>query len=820
MYTHPDSDSAPTLSYTKETTPTPQTQTSSSKLERTAFGIFLTSVILTPFVFVPLPFLAFDAIKTIVIALGALIALILYGVIAFKERTITLPPKSVIWGVALVALSLISSSIASGHFTKSFFGQGFELNTTSFLLTLFAAALVTFISVQRKPERATVLSIGITASFIVLFVFHVLRLIFGAQFMSLGVLSNLTSTLGGSWYDLGIYAVVIVFIALSAITFLPLSKRIKGLYWVLFGSGIISAFVVNNNTVWIATSIVMFGLACYVTWLRPRPAGSTVPSFLRRLAWVPVLTFLIAGFITLQGPSFASPVVDKLGTSYGLLSLPWEYSLDITAQTIKTNPLLGAGPNLFSEEYVAHKPIAINYSEAWNTEFNYAFGLFASFVVTQGLLGILAWIILLVVCGTLLSLILKRLPQNPQARFGIVSSASSAVFLWIMCTLSVPSIFLVALAAITTAVALALGVSEMSITSLKLSPRMGTFGYTGLKYASLVCIIIAVLWSISYIRGTAALAYFASGVTALTDRTNPDPTSADLYFSRANMLRKSDVYLQAMAEANLLTANRLIATASPNASASTTEVINKQIVAAVEAARKYAENAITFDSENYYNYVSMARVSIVASKLGVTGGYESVVNSYKKAIELNPLNPTLYSSLGQFEISQNKLDDALNTLGDGFRIKNDYLDIVYLMSQIYTAQGNLRDAIAATQFAIRVNSTSPILHFQLGLLQYNGKEYSSSIESFENAVKIQPEYANARYFLGLAQARVGKTAEAISQFEILKTTNPDNEEVAAILANLIAGKGPFVEPAVSKVTAPEKRSTLPVKERTTKVKNK
>ena len=192
--------------------------------------------------------------------------------------------------------------------------------------------------------------------------------------------------------------------------------------------------------------------------------------------------------------------------------------------------------------------------------------------------------------------------------------------------------------------------------------------------------------------------------------------------------------------------------------------------------------------------------------------------SYKKAIQLNPLNPTLYSSLGQFEISQNKLDNALSILGDGFKIKNDYLDIVYLMSQIYTAQGNLRDAIAATQFAIRINSKSPILHFQLGLLQYNNKEYSLSIQAFEEAVKLQPEYANARYFLGLAQARVGRTAEAINQFDLLRISNPENEEVALILSNLKAGKGPFVDAAASTSPAPEKRTTLPVKEKSSKVK--
>ena len=81
------------------------------------------------------------------------------------------------------------------------------------------------------------------------------------------------------------------------------------------------------------------------------------------------------------------------------------------------------------------------------------------------------------------------------------------------------------------------------------------------------------------------------------------------------------------------------------------------------------------------------------------------------------------------------------------------------------------------------------------------------------AIKIQPDYANAKYFLGLSLVRIGNLAGAVSQFEDLAKTNPDNQEVSLILTNLKAGKPIFNDAKPPVTTAPEKRSKLPIKER-------
>jgi len=165
------------------------------------------------------------------------------------------------------------------------------------------------------------------------------------------------------------------------------------------------------------------------------------------------------------------------------------------------------------------------------------------------------------------------------------------------------------------------------------------------------------------------------------------------------------------------------------------------------------------------------------------------------------------------QASHNQLDLAVQTIGAALQVKQNYLDAVYLLSQIKAAQGNLNDAIVAAQFATELNPNNALLQFQLGLLQYNGGDYTRAASTLEKAASLQPNYANAQYFLGLSYARIGKNAEAIAQFEALAATNPESQEVAVILSTLKEGKSLFAPASPSADAArPEKKSTPPLKE--------
>lgn len=789
----------------------PSQQAGSSRLESIAFYVLFATIILAPLAFLPTPYIIIDAVKTILIAVGTLVSAIIYGIIAYREKTVSLPPKSIIWTSVLVIASLVISSFTSVHLGKSFFGQGFELNSASFTLIVFLAGLVAFVALQRKIERVTVLYVGMTIPFIILAILHGLRLLFGSSFMTLGILSSITTTIVGTWYDLGSYAIVVVLIVLSALIFLPLSRRIKIIYWVLLAVALISAFLVNSVSVWSVAAIVLLGITIVASSTRLKPAGGKISSFVKRIAWIPLVLCFIAILLSRNGVAIADPTINKLNASYSALTLPWQVTLDVDAGVIKDHPLFGVGPNHFGQAYLTYKPIAINSTNVWSTEFNFGYSLVSTFVATQGILGIITWGLFFIFLGILGVRTLRRLPTDSNSRFVIVSSVSVAAFLWILNAVSVPSHSLLLFAFVATAIGLSASIKHGIFSANVCAPRIGSLSRKAFTVVMLILVVAGAVWGVIYIKDAASLAYFGSGIKVLN--VKGDSVAADVSFSKAQSLNPSDIYLRARAEAGIAQARSLISTINSNTPASTSQAVATQAVAVINFAVKYAQAAIAFDPSNYYNYVSEARVSELATSIRMDKAYENAVNSYSIAIKTNPLNPSLYLNLAQLQVSQNKLDDALKTLGVALQVKNNYLEAIFLLSQIEAAQGKLGDAIIAAQVAVQINPQNPVLLFQLGLLQYNNKDYANAAKALEVAVQTQPDYANAQYFLGLTYVRLNNIQGAISQFQSLAKSNPDNQEIALILKNLQEGKSPFADAKPPVTPNPEKRPSLPINEK-------
>jgi hypothetical protein len=200
-------------------------QTMSSRAEAAGYYVFLVTTILSPIIFWPSAYIAVDTVKTVVIGLGVIVSAILLGYAAVKESRLVLPPKQILW----TSISLIVSALFSVHVGKSLFGQGFESNTVSFIAVLFVAALAAFTLIQKKLERSIILYIGIFASYLVVFIFQALRVIFGSNFASFSIFVTQTSSALGNWFDLGTYSIVIVLISLCAIIFEKVENNLLGI---------------------------------------------------------------------------------------------------------------------------------------------------------------------------------------------------------------------------------------------------------------------------------------------------------------------------------------------------------------------------------------------------------------------------------------------------------------------------------------------------------------------------------------------------------------------------------------------------------------
>ncbi len=785
--------------------------TSSSSAHTIAFRIFLLATILTPIAFLPTSYIALDLIKVIVIALGTLASALFLAIAARKEKKLILPPRHISWAAGILAVAISASALLSSHSAKSFFGQGFEYATASFILILLLASFVSYSLIRQSFHRVVVLYVGMVCTYVALIVFQLIRLMMNPEFLQLAFLGNGTSTILGSWHSLATYSLVVALIGITALIFLPLSGRTKILYGMLTIFSFFGACMAYNKNVWQAFAIVLLVLIVH-GYVNGFKKSHDVPgSFKHRISWLCIIAFIVAAGLFWKGNTIVTPLVTYLHAEYSEVSLSWRSTLDIAAAVVKENPVLGIGPNRFAQAYIAHKPIDINLTSAWSAEFTSGSGVIPTFIVTQGLLGAALWLVCMILYLMIAVRTLRHLPADPRQRFVLVSSFATSFFLWIMLLTSIPSHTLIFFTFVLTGAAIGAAVFCGIIKPTEIILERSQQGIRRYFFLIPVVFIVgAVAWGLIYIKKVVALSFFGSGIQALT--VNQDADAAHVAFRKALKIDSSDIYWRAEVEALLSKAAMVVRETSEKKLASVPQETVLMVTNAIKDALEASHAAIAYDPANYYNYVSEARVFETAASLKIDRAVDNAIQSYMRAITLNPRNPGLYLTLARFQASQNKLDDALQTVGAAIKVRPNYLEAIFLVSQIQASKGNLPDALVAARVASEIDPTSPLLLFQLGFLYYTDKQYGLAAQSLEKAIQLQSDYANAQYFLGLAYAYQGRRADAIVQFETLKRSNPTNIEVALILSNLKAGKNPFANAEPPVTSAPEKRNSLPLKE--------
>ncbi len=766
-----------------------------SKFNKLSAIVLLVTIILSSVVFSTNSQVPLDSAKMITIFTGIILSGILYFISVFSTKTLYIPKHSSTYAILLVVISTVISTFVSKTVSKSFFGQGFEIGTGSFVLLMFFLLFLVVQLVYKNKERLYYIYSSFFAGFLLLVLFHLIRL-FDVKLLSFGVFNSSVSSLIGRWTDLGVYSGLIFIISFISLNLVSLSGIRKAFVWLLFILSLVVLVLVNNPFIWLvlAISTVSYFVYNYVYNSKKGLSKISIPSLILSIAFI-VFTFW---------GSILSPISKSLNVQQGDINLPWQLALDISSDTLKQKPIFGAGPNKFGNEFLLNKPQELNQTMFWNVDFSTGFSYVTNFVVTNGVLGIVSWLLLLIL---LLNLGIRNLRnQNEDSgRFAITSTFFGSLFIWLMLSLYNPSHFIVFSAFIM--IGLFISTSAFrSFVNVKEITR-------GTVIISSIVIIVLCAWLFASMKKAVALSYFQSGISQLSSSANRDLDKIEGNFLTAVKWDGSDVFYQALSEISLLRVNELTQQLQAKNTKTPDQETIKKIGELIEKSVGYSNMAIKADPSNHYNYVSLARVSELASTLQIPNAYENAKVSYANAISLNPYNPALYLSLARLEASKNNVNDAQRYIGSALQLKQNYIEAIFFLAQLQVSQGQIKEAITSVQVATQINPNDPLLFFQLGFLYYNDKNYLGAVDALSKAVTLNDQYANARYFLGLSYVRLGKNVEAIQQFEKILETNSDNQEVQFILTNLKSGKSPFADVKPPVDSKPEQRKTLPVKEK-------
>ena len=159
--------------------------------------------------------------------------------------------------------------------------------------------------------------------------------------------------------------------------------------------------------------------------------------------------------------------------------------------------------------------------------------------------------------------------------------------------------------------------------------------------------------------------------------------------------------------------------------------------------KKFDEARKLLEAEYSKNNRSSETVKLLAEALLLSNKPESAIPILEDNIQKHREEPMLYYFLGSAYLNVSQWDKAIDI----------YNKLIYTFP-------SLDDQYPRGKVLIR-----PSAYFKLGFAYLNSKKYREALQTYERLQKIQPNYSNIYYNIGLAHKRLGELAEALDAFE-------------------------------------------------------
>lgn len=772
---------------------------STAKASRFSFDTAATYLLgatafLTTIAFLPLGAVSFYGTKVSVIALGAVLVFIAYVIARLLRGSLVVPPLKLLGAVWLLPVAYLLSALFSGtSLIPALLGVEIEADTFGFVLILALLSTLTALALRRDRDyQAFFAGLGGGIGLALLFQLGVFA---AARFIPT---LSATGNLVGTFTDLAMVAGLGCVLSLIALRTLTLSKRMRIGAWLGLIVGLFVLVLANSVLLWVTVGLVALGLFIE-TLLRRRKAGAddgldgatalfedASADHTGHGAFPAAVVTLLAGvFFIVAGSTVGGAIGSMLGVNTIDVRPSWQSTFSIGSHTYASSPLFGSGPATFDEQWLKFRDRSLNDTIFWNIDFASGIGYIPTSFVTTGIVGVIAWLVLLgffIFAGA--RLLLFRLPSDATLRFAALASFVGAAYALVLMFFSVPGPVMLALGF------LLLGVfvstirhgkerSEMGIVFSK-SPRVGFVVVFVLTLMLLASIAAAYLVIERYL----ASAYFGSANAAFSAG---DLDRAESALTRSAAFYPSERVYQLAAAASVERMRRVA-----NDSTLTQTVAQQQFQAALTAAVNAGLEATRLGPNNYQNWNVLGSVYQSVAVLDVPGAYEGSKEAFERAAVLNPTSPAIPFVLAQLEIAEGNSIAAEERLLASINLKRDYIPSILLLSQLEIQLGKAAEALQAAEAAAYFAPNDPAVLFQVGLLRSGTGDYAGAITALARAVELNPQYANARFFLAAMYARQGENALALEELRAVASYSEDNAAaVAPDIAALEAGDNPF-----------------------------
>lgn len=378
--------------------------------------------------------------------------------------------------------------------------------------------------------------------------------------------------------------------------------------------------------------------------------------------------------------------------------LPINTSWKISAKALADAPFFGTGPSTYLFNFTNYKSVEFNKLEVWNLPFSSAHNEFLEVLATLGLLGFVS---LAAACVLVAIYALKNLPfsrkdnalnANDTLLTPLSVSALIAVALLAMHPSSLVSMVLTL--AIFAAFAASRNKPNESPGGTSFGAKIPIFGRKVDVLAMLALFVyMAILVTVAPRAYNAVLADYYH--RQALQHASLDGLKTYEYLQKAEQLNPFiDLYRVDMAQTNFALANTLASQKGPttqNPEGTLTEEDKEVIQTLITQAINEGRAAVALSPRSARNWEVLALIY-----QNITGVANNAIafalDSYGRAIQLDPLNPSLRVSVGLIYYSIEDYDSAVRFFTDAVNLKPDYIGAYYNLAIALKDKGDLQEA--------------------------------------------------------------------------------------------------------------------------------
>ena len=700
------------------------------------------AIFLLPTIFIPGTAGVIFIMQETVIGILVLFSFFSFLIDTLQRKSLSLPRGSRLTYslFSIFVLGAGASLFFSPAFGLSFWGNGYTNGTPvlTFIigLILFFLAGSLFQNREKSLVRLLIFSWFISLLLTVaanISVLYLQKPFFGITVGVFNMIGNITS--------LSIFLGIGFIFSLLLLFYTELTSR-TAIGLSVFGAvAFVTLLFVGSPSVFISTILtllIVLGFRVYGVW------GEATKSS----------RFLIAIVLSVVALSFAS--------IYGAYRLPllsllppevipsFSASVSITSQTLQGGyqaALFGSGPNTYAFDYGRFRPLGVNLTPFWNTDLETGYSFWLTILPTFGLTASLAlffFLAILVARGA--RQVIRRAEGGEFSLYDLV---------WVF-------VFYLVVISLTASLSSTLTLYLFFFAGLLFSSRKNYGEYdihfqtarrafigSLMTTAALFLVIVLI-----FFLGQRAFSFLSLNQILTSSGTNTEAAALIPVIGKSYQVFPNEYTARVMSSLWFSELAAVMNNTQPASSSDPQALLGNSL--------GYANEAVLLNPINHKNWALLG--DIYKNVLSATGALDQAIVVYEKAAELHPTHPLYPLFLSQIKLAQS--GTVTSTEKEAF---------------LKVAEGLVKKSIA-------LKSNTPESYFVLAQIYDARGEEDQVIPALNQAITLNPEFLDARYFLASVYEKQGNKEGERVELEAIQKLSPGITEVESRLEALLEGK--------------------------------